>query len=71
MVIDAIEEGILDEREIIDRTPAGRLALPEDVAGAVVLLCSPGAGFVTGQTVTVDGGYSAFGAAHPASRRYS
>jgi NAD(P)-dependent dehydrogenase (short-subunit alcohol dehydrogenase family) len=71
MVMHAIEDGILDEREIIDRTPAGRLALPEDVAGAVVLLCSPGAGFVTGQTVTVDGGYSAFGAAHPASRRYS
>lgn len=71
MVLEAIENGILDEQEIIDRTPAGRLALPEDVAGAVVLLCTEGAGFVTGQSVAVDGGYSTYGAAHPASRRYS
>jgi NAD(P)-dependent dehydrogenase (short-subunit alcohol dehydrogenase family) len=68
MVLQAIEDGILDERQIVDRTPAGRLALPEDVAGAVVLLCAPGAAFVTGQTVVVDGGYSAFGAAHPVRR---
>lgn len=70
MVQEAIEAGILDEAEISERTPAGRLALPEDVAGAVVALCVPGAGFVTGQAVAVDGGYSTFGAAHPASRRY-
>jgi NAD(P)-dependent dehydrogenase (short-subunit alcohol dehydrogenase family) len=30
--------------------------LPEDVVGAVVFLCSPGAGFVTGQTIVIDGG---------------
>jgi NAD(P)-dependent dehydrogenase (short-subunit alcohol dehydrogenase family) len=30
--------------------------VPEDVVGAVVLLCSPGAGFVTGQTIVIDGG---------------
>jgi NAD(P)-dependent dehydrogenase (short-subunit alcohol dehydrogenase family) len=30
--------------------------VPEDVAGAVVFLCGPGAGFVTGQTMVIDGG---------------
>ena len=69
MVLEAIEAGILDEGEIAERTPAGRLALPEDVAGAVVALCVPGAGFVTGQAVAVDGGYSTYGAAHPVGRR--
>ncbi len=68
MVAQAIADGILVESEIVDHTPAGRLAEPEDVARAVVLLCSPEAGFVTAQTLVVDGGYSMYGAAHPASR---
>ena len=55
-------------RTLLDRTPAGRLADPTDVGDAVVLLCSPWSRFVTGQTLVVDGGYSMFGAAHPASR---
>ncbi len=70
MVLDAIARGIVDEGEVIDRTPAGRLAEPVDVAGAVVALCDPRAGFVTGQAIAVDGGFSTYGAAHPASRRY-
>jgi NAD(P)-dependent dehydrogenase (short-subunit alcohol dehydrogenase family) len=68
MVAQAIADGVLVESEIVDRTPIGRLAEPEDVAGAVVLLCSPQSGFVTAQTLVVDGGYSMYGAAHPASR---
>jgi enoyl-[acyl-carrier protein] reductase III len=40
------------------RTPAGRMVEPEDVAGAVVFLCSPDAEMVRGQTLIVDGGYS-------------
>jgi NAD(P)-dependent dehydrogenase (short-subunit alcohol dehydrogenase family) len=68
MVAQAIADGVLVESEIVDHTPAGRLAEPEDVANAVVLLCGEGAGFVTGQTLVVDGGYSMFGAAHPATR---
>jgi NAD(P)-dependent dehydrogenase (short-subunit alcohol dehydrogenase family) len=70
MVLDAIERGIVDEGEVVDRSPSGRLAEPEDVAGAVVALCDPRAAFVTGQAVAVDGGYATYGAAHPASRRY-
>ncbi len=70
MVAEAIEQGIVDESLVVDHTPAGRLGLPSDIADAVVLLSAPGAGFVTGQAVVVDGGYSTFGAAHPASRRF-
>jgi NAD(P)-dependent dehydrogenase (short-subunit alcohol dehydrogenase family) len=36
--------------------PVQRLGRPEDVAAAAVWLCGPGAGFVTGATLTVDGG---------------
>ncbi|MDQ0314529.1 SDR family NAD(P)-dependent oxidoreductase [Amorphus orientalis] len=41
------------------RTPMGRWGKPEDVTGAVLFLCSPGAGFVTGAVIAADGGYSA------------
>lgn len=41
--------------------PAGRTGLPEDVAGAVLFLCSDLAGYVTGTTLTVDGGLSLMG----------
>jgi len=40
------------------RTPAGRLVEPDDVAAAVVFLCSGAAEMVRGQTLVVDGGYS-------------
>jgi enoyl-[acyl-carrier protein] reductase III len=40
------------------RTPAGRMVEPEDVAAAVAFLCSPDAEMVRGQTLIVDGGYS-------------
>jgi enoyl-[acyl-carrier protein] reductase III len=40
------------------RTPAGRMVEPEDVASAVAFLCSPDAAMVRGHTLIVDGGYS-------------
>lgn len=46
----------------IQRThPAGRVTTPQDVAGAVVALCSAGCGWVTGNTISVDGGESIVG----------
>ena len=43
--------------EIVNRTPLGRWGQPEDVAGAVLFLCSPAAAFITGVVLPVDGGY--------------
>jgi len=40
------------------RTPAGRLVEPDDVAAAVSFLCSADAAMVCGQTLVVDGGYA-------------
>jgi enoyl-[acyl-carrier protein] reductase III len=42
----------------VDRTPAGRLVEPADVAAAVSFLCSGDAAMVCGQTLIVDGGFS-------------
>jgi len=39
--------------------PLGRIGMPEDMAGAVIYLVSDAAGFVSGQTIYVDGGLTA------------
>src|SRR5262249_12237800 len=44
---------------VLAREPIGRVGQPEEVAEAVVWLCSDAASFVTGHTMTVDGGYVA------------
>lgn len=42
----------------VERTPAGRLVAPDDVAGVVSFLSSPDAAMFCGQTLVVDGGFS-------------
>jgi enoyl-[acyl-carrier protein] reductase III len=41
-----------------ERTPAGRLVEPREIADAVAFLCSPQAEMIRGQTIVVDGGFS-------------
>ncbi|MFB0536091.1 MAG: SDR family oxidoreductase [Anaerolineae bacterium] len=47
-------------KTIIEHTPMGRFGDPEDLIGTVLWLLSPGAAFVHGVVVPVDGGFSAF-----------
>lgn len=42
--------------EMLKHIPLARIGAPEDVAGAVLFLCSDAAAYITGQTLTVDGG---------------
>ena len=60
MLLDANGEPTERGRSILAHTPQGRFGAPEDLLGAVVWLLSPGAAFVTGAVVPVDGGFSAF-----------
>lgn len=44
---------------LVNLVPLGRLAVPNDVAGAVVFLAGPDANFITGSELVVDGGFTA------------
>ena len=43
-------------KQVLGRIPMGRFGSADDVAEAVVFLCGPGAGYITGQVLTIDGG---------------
>jgi NAD(P)-dependent dehydrogenase (short-subunit alcohol dehydrogenase family) len=47
-------------QKVLDHTPMGRLGNPADLLGCVLWLLSPASAFVTGITVPVDGGFSAY-----------
>ncbi len=51
----AIDEKVLNER-IIPQIPVGRLGTPEEIARCVVFLASDDAGFITGSTISANGG---------------
>ncbi|TGV75070.1 SDR family oxidoreductase, partial [Mesorhizobium sp. M00.F.Ca.ET.158.01.1.1] len=54
-MVKASDEKVLNER-IIPQIPVGRLGEPEEIARCVVFLASEDAGFITGSTLTANGG---------------
>ncbi|MFJ9173774.1 SDR family NAD(P)-dependent oxidoreductase [Streptomyces sp. NPDC102360] len=55
--------GLLKHPKVVDRLskniPMGRVAMPEDIAGALLMLSSSASDYMTGQTLVIDGGVSA------------
>ena len=59
MVADMIAKGELDVPSAVADQPIGRLGRGDEIAAAVLWLCSPGASLVVGVALPVDGGYTA------------
>jgi NAD(P)-dependent dehydrogenase (short-subunit alcohol dehydrogenase family) len=56
-LLDGTERG----RELLIRTPMQRFGKPKELIGAAILLASDASSFITGQCITIDGGYMASG----------
>jgi len=59
MVADMLAKEPDAMKDILRDQPIGRLGRPEEIAAAVLWLCCPGASFVIGHALVVDGGYTA------------
>jgi len=67
ITVNAVAPGFIDtdmtrvlpeaqKQALVEQIPAGRLGSPEDIAEAVAFLAAPAAGYITGQTLSVNGG---------------
>ncbi len=59
MVAKAMADHPERMQAVIDDIPLGRMGTPDEIAAAVLWLCGPGAGFMIGQIIAPDGGYTA------------
>lgn len=55
---DRLKELKLSDERVKQMVPAGRLGEPEELAALAAFLCSPIAGYITGQSIAIDGGVS-------------
>jgi NAD(P)-dependent dehydrogenase (short-subunit alcohol dehydrogenase family) len=67
MVQDQIDRGLLIPSTVLARIPAGRMGEPEEMAEGIFFLASDEASYIVGATLVVDGGYTVYGGAGPAS----
>ena len=69
ITVNCVEPGVIDTAmnaklgadtlaSLVEETPVGRLGTPDDVAAAVLFLASDDASFITGQMLSVDGGFA-------------
>ncbi len=58
---ESMDRGRFSPEDVVGRTPAARMAQPEEVARVVAFLASGDAAYMTGASVVVDGGWTAYG----------